>query len=104
MQLSGVPFLCPTVDGLHPDAGVRNVDVHTTICTVDIAGYGSGDRTRPTYVALRAGMYQSLQQAFAKAGIAWDECFLQDVGDSILALAPSTVPKGAFAGVLPGAL
>lgn len=78
--------------------------MHQTICTVDIAGYGSMDRTRPNYVALRAGMYASVQQAFAEAGIPWNECFQQDVGDSILALAPSTVPKGAFAGLLPTAL
>jgi hypothetical protein len=49
-------------------------------------------------------MYQSLQWAFAEASIAWSDCFLQDVGDSILALAPSEIPKGAFAGVLPMAL
>lgn len=80
------------------------MDVHQTICTVDIAGYGGMDRTRPNYVALRAGMYRSVQQAFAEAGIPWAECFQQDIGDSILALAPSTVPKGAFAGPLPRAL
>jgi hypothetical protein len=62
------------------------------------------DRTRPNYVALRAGMYTSVQQAFAEAEIPWAECFQQDVGDSILVLAPSTVPKGAFAGALPRAL
>jgi hypothetical protein len=62
------------------------------------------DRTRPNYVALRAGMYKSVEQAFAEAGIPWEECYQQDVGDSILALAPPTVPKGAFAGTLPRAL
>jgi hypothetical protein len=56
------------------------------------------------YVALRAGMYESLQGAFAEASIDWEACFIQDVGDSILALAPSSVPKGAFAGTLVGAL
>jgi class 3 adenylate cyclase len=79
-------------------------DVHQTICTVDIAGYGGMDRTRPNYVALRAGMFESVQQAFAEAGIPWAECYQQDVGDSILALAPPTVPKAAFAGTLPRAL
>jgi hypothetical protein len=78
--------------------------VHQTICVVDIAGYGGMGRTRPNYVALRAGMYKSVQQAFAEAGIPWAECYQQDVGDSILALAPSTVPKSAFAGTLPRAL
>lgn len=71
---------------------------------VDIAGYGGMDRTRPNYVALRAGMYRAVQQAFDKAGIPWSECFQQDGGDGILALAPATIPKEAFAGILPNAL
>jgi hypothetical protein len=49
-------------------------------------------------------MYKSVQQAFAEAGIPWAECYQQDVGDSILALAPPAVPKSAFAGTLPRAL
>jgi len=83
---------------------VSRVDVHQTICTVDIAGYGGMDRTRPNYVALRAGMYASVEHAFDESGIPWAECFQQDVGDSILVLAPPTIPKGAFAGPLPTAL
>lgn len=61
-------------------------------------------RTRPNYVALRAGMYESLKLGFAEAGIPWDDCFRQDVGDSVLVLAPGDIPKGAFAGRLPAAL
>jgi hypothetical protein len=78
--------------------------VHQTICTVDIAGYGNGDRTRRNLGSLRAGMYESVRRAFAESGIPWDECFRQDGGDSILALVPGTVSKGAFAGRLLGAL
>lgn len=80
------------------------MDEHKTICTVDIKGYGSVDRTRPAYVAMRTGMYESVRRAFAESGIPWDDCFVQDVGDSILVLAPATVRKGAFAGPLPVAL
>lgn len=79
---------------------VSGLPVHQTICTVDIVGYG--DRT--DYVAVRAGMYEALERAFADSGIAWDECFRQDVGGSVLVLVPMTVPKGAFAGPLPNAL
>jgi hypothetical protein len=96
--------LCRQSTGLHPDAGVSRVDVHRTICTVDIAGYGGMDRTRANYVALRAGMYASVEQAFAEADIPWDGCVRQDAGDSILVLAPVDVPKGAFAGPFPTAL
>jgi Effector-associated domain 2 len=80
------------------------VDEHKTICTVDIAGYGGMDRTRTNYVTMRAGMYAAVQQAFAESGIPWEESFRQDVGDSILALVPGEIPKGAFAGPLPEAL
>ena len=80
------------------------MDEHKTVCTVDIRGYGSADRTRLNYVAMRAGMYASVRQAFAESGIPWEECFRQDVGDSILVLVPAAVPKGAFAGPLPAAL
>jgi hypothetical protein len=62
------------------------------------------DRTRPNYVALRSGMFESVQLAFDQAGIPWDTCFQQDVGDCILLLVPADVPKGAFAGELPRAL
>ena len=78
--------------------------VHQTICTVDIAGYGNGDRTRRNLGSLRAGMYEAVRRAFAESGIPWDECFRQDGGDSILALVPGSVSKGAFAGRLPSAL
>jgi hypothetical protein len=77
---------------------------HQTICAVDIAGYGGMNRTRANYVALRTGMYESVTTAFAEAGIPWDACVKEDVGDSILVLAPPTIPKGAFVGPLPQAL
>jgi hypothetical protein len=66
---------------MHPVGGVSHVDVHQTICVVDIAGYGGMERTRPNYVALRAGMYKSVKQAFAEAGIPWSECFCQGGGE-----------------------
>lgn len=61
-------------------------------------------RTRANNVAMRDGMFQSLEQAFAESNIPWDECYQESAGDSILALARSTVPKGAFVGTLPLAL
>lgn len=78
--------------------------MHQTICGIDIADYRGMDRTRANYIALRVGMYESVENAFAQAGIPWDACVKEDAGDSILVLAPSTVPKGAFVGPLPQAL
>jgi len=76
-------------------------DEHTTICAVDIAGFGEMSRTRANYVALREGMYQSVEQAFLESGIPWEDCYQEGAGDGILALAPAGVGKGAFAEKLP---
>jgi hypothetical protein len=80
------------------------MDVHRTICTVDIVGYGGMNRTRENLGTLRAGMYDSVMGAFAEADIPWEDCFRQDGGDSILVLVDGKVPKGAFAGKLLRAL
>jgi hypothetical protein len=79
-------------------------DEHTTICAVDIAGFGGTSRTRAHHVALREGMYSSVEQAFLESGIPWEKCYREGAGDSILTLAPADVGKGAFAEKLPGAL
>ncbi|MFI7678069.1 hypothetical protein [Actinophytocola sp. NPDC049390] len=84
--------------------GRTTTDEHNTICAVDIEGFGGGDRTRPNYVALREGMYTAVEQAFQRSGIPWDNCYHEGAGDSILALAPSTVGKATFAANLPTAL
>lgn len=82
----------------------RMDDEHKTICAVDIAGFGGMSRTRANYVALREGMYSSVEQAFLQSGIPWSDCYQEGAGDSILALAPANVGKGAFAEKLPVAL
>ena len=79
-------------------------DEHTTICAVDIEGFGGMSRTRVNYVALREGMYQAVEQAFLQSGIPWADCYQEGAGDGILALAPATVGKSAFAEKLPLAL
>lgn len=79
-------------------------DEHKTICAVDIEGFGGMSRTRANYVALREGMYASVEQAFLQSGIPWADCYQEGAGDSILALAPAVVGKGAFAEKLPAAL
>jgi len=81
-----------------------NDDEHTTICAVDIAGFGGMSRTRVNYVALREGMYQAVEQAFLQSGIPWADCYQEGAGDGVLALAPATVGKSAFAEKLPLAL
>lgn len=80
------------------------VDEHKTICAVDIAGFGGMSRTRANHVALREGMYSSVEQAFLQSGIPWADCYQEGAGDGILALAPASVGKSAFAEKLPVAL
>ena len=80
------------------------MDVHKTICAVDIAGFGGNDRTRTNYVAIREGMHRSLTDAFLASGIPWGECYQEINGDSVLVLAPAAVPKGKFVERLPLAL
>lgn len=80
------------------------MDLHQTICAVDIAGYGSMARTRTDFVTIREGLFQSVKEAFDEAGIPWHDCFHQNTGDSLLILVPTTVPKAIFAATLPRAL
>jgi Effector-associated domain 2 len=83
---------------------VNHVDVHQTICVMDIAGYGGMERTRTNYVTIRNGLFLSVQQAFKEAEIPWNDCYHENTGDGRLILAPATVPKAHFAATLPNAL
>lgn len=80
------------------------VTVHRTIVTVDIAGFGDRSRTNTNQVRARRGMYASMQQAFAAAGVPWTSCHSEDRGDGILILAPAEIPKALFVDHLPDAL
>jgi class 3 adenylate cyclase len=81
-----------------------HADKHYTICAFDIEGFGGMDRTRKNYVALREGMYSAVEQAFAQSNFSLADCYHEGAGDSILALAPATVGKSAFAADVPTAL
>lgn len=78
-------------------------DEHNTICAFDIEGFGR-KRTRPNYVALRDGMYKAVEKAFGQSGISLSACYHEGAGDSILALIPAAVGKGAFVADVPSAL
>jgi hypothetical protein len=49
--------------------------VHRTIVCVDVEGFSDRRRTSPDQVAVRSGLYGSLQAAFARSGISWDLCY-----------------------------
>lgn len=81
-----------------------HADRHYTICAFDIEGFGGMERTRKNFVALREGMYTAVEQAFAQSNFSLADCYHEGAGDSILALAPATVGKSAFAADVPSAL
>lgn len=75
---------------------------HRMICAVDIAGFARG--TVSNQVALRTGMYRSLERAFTQCGIPWADCYRLGRGDGVLVLAPAVFGTSAFAAKLPEAL
>ncbi|ADJ47533.1 ATPase [Amycolatopsis mediterranei S699] len=75
--------------------------VHRTIIAVDIEGYGDPRRTNPHRLAVRAGLYSVMRQAFEGANIPWAKCDLQDLGDGLFILAPPEMPKAHFVEVVP---
>jgi tetratricopeptide (TPR) repeat protein len=74
--------------------------VHRTILAVDVESFGDPARTNADQVAVRDLVYRALANAFAGAGVVWDECDREDRGDGVLVVIPPTVPKA----VLPDAV
>jgi tetratricopeptide (TPR) repeat protein len=82
----------------------QQLAVHRTIVVVDVEGFGDLSRTNAHQVAIRAGLYRAMQEAFGRAGISWDGCGHEDRGDGVFVLVPAEVPKGLLAESLPSAL
>jgi tetratricopeptide (TPR) repeat protein len=78
--------------------------IHRTILVVDVEAFGDHDRTGAHQVAVRAGLYRTLEKAFSESGIPWTECYHEDRGDGVLVLVPPLVPKALFVESLPGHL
>ena len=78
--------------------------VHRTIVVVDVEGFGDQRRTNAHQVAVRAGLYRVMREAFGRAGISWDDCGVEDRGDGVFVLVPAEVPKVLLAESLPPAL
>jgi tetratricopeptide (TPR) repeat protein len=66
---------------------------HRAILIVDVEKFGDPARTNAHQLAVRDGMYKALQEAFARTGIGWADCEVEDRGDGILVLVPPAVPK-----------
>jgi tetratricopeptide (TPR) repeat protein len=82
----------------------RKPAVHRTILVVDVEGFGDHHRRDPHQVAVREGLYTSLQNAFQSTGIRWADCSHEDRGDGVFILASPEIPKALFVEALPLAL
>ena len=77
---------------------------HRTIVVVDVEGFGDPRRTNRHQVAVRAGLYRTVGEAFQHVGIPWDADAREDRGDGIFVLIPPEVPKSLLVELLPSAL
>jgi len=82
----------------------RGPAVHRTIMAVDVEGFGDRRRTNPNQVAVRAGLYRAMREAFHQAGIPWANRDHEDRGDGMFILIGPDVPKSLFVESLPVAL
>jgi hypothetical protein len=82
----------------------HNTAVHRTIVVVDVEGFGDRRRTNQNQLAIRAGLYSVMYEAFRLAGISLTDHYYEDRGDGIFILVGPEVPKGVFVELLPYAL
>lgn len=82
----------------------QGLAVHRTIVAVDVEAFGDRRRTNRNQVAVRDGLYRTMQDAFLQAGIPWADQNYEDRGDGLFILVSSEVPKSLFVEALPPAL
>ncbi|MWA05598.1 cyclic nucleotide-binding domain-containing protein [Actinomadura sp. LD22] len=66
-----------------------------SIMFVDIASFSAPYRTDKDRLEIRRIMYELLWEAFAEAGVPWDECHREDRGDGALIVVPPETPAAA---------
>ncbi|MFC3454320.1 ATP-binding protein [Amycolatopsis speibonae] len=69
---------------------------HHLIVVADVEGFGDRRRTGPHQRAVRDGLYDVMETAFAATGTAWESCYREDRGDALFVLVPGEVDKAAF--------
>jgi transcriptional regulator with XRE-family HTH domain len=67
--------------------------VHRSIICVDVANFGSRQRTNSHQVQIRKGLHQALDTVFERTGIFHDAYKVEDRGDGALILISPEVPK-----------
>ena len=76
--------------------------LHRVIICADVEGFGDTGRTTADQLAVRAGLYDALDAAFACAGERWQDCYHEDRGDGVLILAGPMVLKSLVTRILWG--
>lgn len=78
--------------------------VHRTILVADVERFSDPKRGNRHQVAVRQGLYRSVQSAFRSSHIPWADCYHEDRGDGLMVLVPPEIPKGLFVEILPAEL
>ncbi|HEV8556400.1 MAG TPA: hypothetical protein VGR06_08405 [Actinophytocola sp.] len=71
--------------------------VHHTIVVTDIENFTDPDRTNLDQLAIRRGLYEIIERAFAATRVDWTACKIEDRGDGVFVLIPADVPKALLA-------
>ncbi len=75
--------------------------VHRTVLVVDVSAFGDRRRTNLHQLAVRRGLYDVLERAFAESEVPWTECDHEDRGDGVLVILPPVVAKSTLVEKLP---
>jgi len=62
------------------------------VFAVDIADFTAAERDDEVQLALRDALYRVLIDAFDAAGVAWEQCLVEDRGDGVLVTMPAQLP------------
>jgi len=72
-----------------------------TLFAVDIAGFTSPRRDDDIRLYLHEKLYEALEKAFDRSGIAWADCFCEDRGDGALIVVPPSIAGKGIIDPLP---
>lgn len=83
---------------------MQHLPLHRTIVVVDVARFTDPARTMTHQWAVREGLHDLLNRAFAESGIDLGICLVENRGDGAMILLPPEVSKSLLADQLPARL
>jgi hypothetical protein len=78
--------------------------MHQSVVAFDVEGFSDPYRDDNAQAAVRAGVYQVVEESFAAAGIPWDLCVHEDRGDGAIVVVPPDISKVLLLDPLLGSL